>query len=590
MKPSVALVVLDIQESDMLKRLTRNILFFCFFVFSHSASAQLLEYEPALDDDSINFTYNLFEADRFFLQDNFEFAENYYQLCLNQRPENAFVLFRLATISYQNKELASAVNYIDRCLAYNDTNIWYLFLAGNIYTTSKLTVKAEAIFTRLIQKDPSVLDFYICLSDVYIQDKRYKDAIKVYDSIESKFGIDETIIIQKKNLYLTLKNKKKARAEIEKLISAFPDDIQYKRLLSEFYLQTGDIQKSISIYNEILSANPNDGYSHIGLAGCYQYLNNKDKFNSELIYIFKSQDISCEVKVNILVDILRSIKSDNVDDFNNALNLAELLVRYYPEDPDVNTIFADFQMNLGNIDIARTALNKVIENRKDKFEIWRQLLFIEYQLFDWISVYKHSNEAIDYFPNQPFLYYMNGLSSFQLSKNEQAKKSFEFCYGIITKSDPLFIDCLTFLGETYYRLDSKKDAYECFDKVLVADPENIMVLNNYSYYLSLDKENLDKALEMSKITITKEPENSTYLDTYAWILFEKGKYIEALTYIERAVNFDLTHSDVIIEHYGDILYYNDEIESAVEQWKRAKLIGKGNGKLDEKIESHKYIE
>ena len=95
---------------------------------------------------------------------------------------------------------------------------------------------------------------------------------------------------------------------------------------------------------------------------------------------------------------------------------------------------------------------------------------------------------------------------------------------------------------------------------------------------------------MSLKTIQREPENATYLDTYAWILFEMKQYSEALKYIKKAVDYDSTRSGVIIEHYGDILYFNDDTDGAIEQWKRVKTIGNGSDKLDEKIVSGKYIE
>ena len=130
------------------------------------------------------------------------------------------------------------------------------------------------------------------------------------------------------------------------------------------------------------------------------------------------------------------------------------------------------------------ALQKVVETRKDKFGIWEQLLFIDNQLVDWNSMFKHSNEALEYFPNVPVFYFFNGISSYQLSRYEQAKKSLDFGYKILPKNDILQSDYLTFLGEVYYKLDDKEAAYSFFDKLLTVDPDNLMVMNNYSYYHS----------------------------------------------------------------------------------------------------------
>ena len=553
------------------------------------AYCQEPEPDVAVFDDDINYTYNFFEADKNFIDENYDLAESYYQLCLNARPDNPFLFFRLASIALQRRDLNLAESYIDKCIELDPTNEWYLFMAGNIYMYATKYDKAEKIFSQLIDKKPKELNFYACLADVYIQKDNLKKALSVYDLIEKKFGIDENVTIQKKNIYLKLNKKKNAEAELIKLINAYPDEIQFKRVLADFYVQIGDIEKSIAIYKTMLQDDPSDGFSHLGLAVCYHYLKDLDKFFAELKAGFASNVVECGMKVGILVDMTRDQKLLK-EHFDQIFNLAELLIKYYPDDPDANTIYADFQMNKGDIYIARLALQKVIETRKDKYGIWEQLLLIDNQLVDWNSMYKHSSEALEYFPNIPVFYFFNGISSFQLSRYEQAKKSLDFGYKILPKNDMLESDYLTFLGEVYYKLDDKATAYSYFDKLLTVDPDNLMVMNNYSYYLSLDRLDLPKAKSMSFKTIQMEPENATYLDTYAWILFEMHQYTEALKYIQKAVDYDATRSGVIIEHYGDILYFNDDTEGAIEQWKRVKTIGNGSDKLDEKIAAGKYIE
>jgi len=564
-------------------------LLFIFSLFSFFVSfAQVNDSEVVLFDDEINYSYNFFEADKCFLDENYDLSENYYLLCLSQKPDNPFILYRLAAINLKKKELEVSENYIDKCIGISPENEWYLYLAGNIYAINKHYSKAETVFNKLISIKPKEIDFYLSLADLYIDSNELKKALNVYNRIEDKFGIDESISIQKKNIYLKLGNKKKAAAEINKLVTYFPNDTNYKRILADFYMQTGDIKTSISMYIQLISENKNDGFSHLGLAGCYQMLNLDDKMFEELFYAFQSKEVPSNIKVNILV--MQTSHSNSPEDIDKLYQLSEILIKNYPSDPDVNAIYANFQLSKGNLDIARLALENVIKTRKDKYQIWEQILLIDNQLLDWLSMFKHSNEAIEYFPNMPFLYLLNGISAFQLSKIEKAKSSLEFGYKLISKDDPLQSDFLTFLGETNYKLENKQVAYDYFDKLLEIDPENIMVLNNYSYYLSIDKSNLNKAEQMSYKTLKLDPNNSTYLDTYAWILFQMENYSSALEYIKRAVELDITHSAVIIEHYGDILYFNNEKEGALEQWQRAKKIGQQNDKLNEKIETNKYIE
>lgn len=96
---------------------------------------------------------------------------------------------------------------------------------------------------------------------------------------------------------------------------------------------------------------------------------------------------------------------------------------------------------------------------------------------------------------------------------------------------------------------------------------------------------------MSFRTVQAEPDNSTYLDTYAWILFKRGKYSEALPYIEMAVEKDTAKSAVLIEHEGDINAMVGNTEKAVELWKKALELSEDKDKvLIRKIKLKKYID
>jgi tetratricopeptide (TPR) repeat protein len=99
--------------------------------------------------------------------------------------------------------------------------------------------------------------------------------------------------------------------------------------------------------------------------------------------------------------------------------------------------------------------------------------------------------------------------------------------------------------------------------------DNIGCLNNYAYYLSVKGVQLNKAEEMSLRTVKKEPNNATYLDTYAWILFKLHRYSEAKEYIDRTLENDPDSSFVMLEHAGDIYYQAGHKEKAVEFWQKA---------------------
>ena len=139
-------------------------------------------------------------------------------------------------------------------------------------------------------------------------------------------------------------------------------------------------------------------------------------------------------------------------------------------------------------------------------------------------------------------------------------------------------------------MDQMENAYAAYDEALKYNDKNVMVLNNYSYFLSLEKKDLKRAERMSAQCIKLEPDNATYLDTYAWIFFMQGNYSLAKIYIESALGKDRTNSSELVDHYGDILFMSGEKDNAVEQWKKAKELGKESPVLDRKISEGIYIE
>ena len=124
--------------------------------------------------------------------------------------------------------------------------------------------------------------------------------------------------------------------------------------------------------------------------------------------------------------------------------------------------------------------------------------------------------------------------------------------------------------------------------VMAEGKDRLDVLNNYSYYLSLEEKELQKALEMSHRTITTEPDNQTYLDTYAWILFKLGRYEEAKAYAEKIISLDEDMSYVVLHHIGDIFAKCGNIDKAVTYWEMARDAGDETKILNKKIKKRKY--
>ena len=262
-----------------------------------------------------------------------------------------------------------------------------------------------------------------------------------------------------------------------------------------------------------------------------------------------------------------------------------------PEEVDLKLMYGSLLQMQGKLEEAKFQYQLVTEMEPGNAGAWQSLLNLALKGEDIPEVIRICTACMELFPNSPEYYFYLGIAYYQQEKYQEALDTYYAGVAIIPQENlGLKSDFYGQIGDIYYQMDRLPDAYKAYDEALKYNDKNVVVLNNYSYFLSLEKRDLKKAERMSGLCIKLEPDNATYLDTYAWIFFVQGNYTLAKIYIESALEKDTTNSAELVDHYGDILFMCGEKEKAVEQWKRAKELGKSTEVLDQKIERQEYIE
>jgi tetratricopeptide (TPR) repeat protein len=195
-----------------------------------------------------------------------------------------------------------------------------------------------------------------------------------------------------------------------------------------------------------------------------------------------------------------------------------------------------------------------------------------------------------HFPTQGFLNFQLGFAFYLQGNNQEAIRYLEIARGIIKPTDNWNLQLFSMLGDVYHALNRPTESDKAFDQVLLINPTDDHVLNNYSYYLSLRKEHLEKAATMSRQLVDKFPNEGTYLDTYAWVLYQQGNYAEALRYLELAKADEKSQSSAVWEHHGDALYRLGRVNEAVGSWKKAMNLPNASQNLDKKIKMKQIVE
>jgi len=539
------------------------------------------------------------EGEKHFILEDYAKALIYYQKSLDINANNATVYYKIAQVLSQSDkredQLRAAVN-IERALALEKKNKYFYLLAAELYANLTQFDKAAQTYQTMFSELPDTQDHLFELAAVYQYANQKEDAIKTYTRAENFSGINEISSLQKARLYFELGRNEEAIREGEKLINAFPDEEQFVVAVAEMMSQYGVKEKSISYLEKFIAENKPASSAQLLLAGLYRDIKQEDKARQLLITAFNDPDLQLNSKLIVLgtynteLNQAQTKKQSDPGKEKFALELFSILEKQYAEQENIHILGGDLYLTLGKKPEAQKQYLAAIQHGSTTFEVWQNLLYLETQLEQWDNVITHSEQAMEYHPNQAMIYYFNGIGNLRRKKNSEAAEAFEQAKKLAGSTPAMISELNGLLGDTYNASKEYEKSDRAYDEALSFDANNDVVLNNYSYYLSLRKANLEKAEKMSAQLIKNNPDNATYLDTYAWVLFVRGKYKDARKVIEKAINTGLagpTH----FEHYGDILFKLGDVDGAVRQWEKAKnMLTTSNETLNKKIANRKIYE
>jgi len=532
--------------------------------------------------DGADNSHIFIEANKQRLMGNDKEAISLFKKCINIDPGDAASMFELSKLYIAANKMDEALELSEKAAKIDPENDYYQILYANLLQAYEKYNEAAKVYERIIKYNPNNLEYYNMLAVAYLYDSRPEDAINIYNKLEDKVGISEEFSLKKQNIYLQEKKINKAVIELEKLIEHFPQESKYYAILAEMCIANGLEDKALDAYQKIIEIDPNDPYIHFSLADFYRKQGEKEKAFDELKIGFTNPALDIDSKIQILITYytVNEIYSDMKE---QAFELSEIMVETHPDDPKAYSMYGDFLYQDNQFEKAREAFRKVISLDSSKYLVWEQLLFIESELQDNDALLDESNIAVELFPEQPLPYLFAGGAQYQ-------KKNWDECVNVLNKGlyyvveNPLMeAQFYAYLGDAYNQLGDDVKSDEAYDNVLILNPDNDYVLNNYAYYLSLRNENLEKAAKMAKRATELKPNSSANQDTYGWVLYQLGYYEEAKEWIEKAIRNGADSNPVILEHYGDVLWKLGDEEQANTYWIKAKEAGMGSEFLDKKV-------
>ena len=527
------------------------------------------------------------EAEKYYILEDFNKSFVLFQQSLELDPANATAYYRIAQIYLKRNELEKAVFNARHAIELDETNKYFYLLLADMYTKQSKFSEAAATYETMISKCKKADEYLFELAALYIYQEDYSKALDIYNQIEEKFGINEQVIGQKQKLYLKQSNLEMAIAEGQKLIDAFPGESRYVLMLAEILISNNQSEKAIP-YLEDLAQNYQDNERALFmLADYYRKIGDIDKSNTYLNRAFAMNDMDIEPKIQVLASFIQKLPDPGVREL--SLELSTKIIEAHPDDPRSYEVNGDLNLTLGEDQQALSSYKRALELGATNFSTWQNVLQIEVKLEKYADAIDHGEQALELFPNQAAICWFLGTAYMMNKDYDLAVEALERGKMLSSSNEEFQSFFNSQLGDAYNNIEEHEKSDQSYEAALAFDPDNDHVLNNYSYFLSLRKEKLDLAKKMSTKLVARNPDNSTFLDTHAWVLYVRGEYKEAKQYIEKAVA-DKDASGTIIEHYGDILFKLGDIDSAVIQWQRAKGMDESSDLIDKKIADRKLYE
>lgn len=520
---------------------------------------------------------------------NLDASFDLFRHCVDIAPERQEAYYELGSLYMNLKQYDVAIASFEKAVELDSLNYWYnesLFIA--LYSQPNRASEAIHQLESMIVRFPDNMNLQLQLLEMYSQSSEYDKVVALLDKIEDKLGKSEQLSMQKFGAYLEAGQEDKAFREIEDLIKAYPNDLRYQAIMANLYINVGKYKQAGKILDAVLKKEPNNSLALFTLTEYYDKTEQTDKYIDQIRKVILDVNQDTELRLNLMRQYIVKVNSEA----SLVVPLFDEIIETIPEDDQIAMLYTQYLSSIKRDKDTAPVLKHILNIDPTNTAARLMLLSLAIRANDYSEVIEICKEGIISSPESIEFYFYLSVAYHQAGEKEKVLETASKALEVVDASTPSEVvsDFYAIMGDVYHEMGETKKVYEAYDKALELTADNVGVLNNYAYYLSVDRKELDKAEEMSRKTVDKEPKNATFLDTYAWILFELKRYDEAKIYIEQAIENGGDSSSVIVEHAGDIYYMLNDKEAAMKYWLQADSMENPSSKLKLKIKRKKYIQ
>jgi len=514
-------------------------------------------------------------------QKQLEHIDAEYELlhaALNICPNASEAIYEMAIVKLSFSTYSDTLAHsegdslLHRAVELEPANLYYketlaAYMANSAQYREAIRLYEEIADSRLTAETLATLEW------LYKTSGDYAGAIRTLNRLERLEGRSEQVSLEKFQTYLAMKDDEHAYQAIEDLCAEYPLDLRYRVLLGDLYDQHGYHQQALDIYRDVLAAEPDNSYAQISLLAYYKAAGADSLYTNFL----KRVVLNPRTQESARVEAMRAYAIDNIKNKQPeepVVNLFQRIFEQPQDDREMAELYAYYVVEKKMpADSLNAAMRRILSIEPDYTKARLQLLQSVLQENNLQEAVRICRDGELYDPTEVTFYYYEGSILYRQGHDKEALRTLQDGVERINESTDaqLASDIYALLGDVLHEADANEEAYMAYDKALSYNELNLICLNNYAYFLSLEGKKLDKAAQMSRLTVETESENATYLDTYAWILYMQRQYEQARIYINEALRHtaETPENAAIFDHAGDIYFRCGEKATALDLWKRA---------------------
>lgn len=543
------------------------------------------------EDDRVKAEYIFLEAEKQRNMGRDDAFHHLLQYAHSLAPENSAIAYYLgysrlmkSNLSVSDSLFSSSLRMMRKHVDAHPEDKYEAMLYANGNMIANQVQEGLRVLKIQAERNPHSVEVQLSIADAYARLEDYRNAIAAYDSVQQWQGQSVQLSARKVRAYQALNDTVGAIGEMRSLLATAPRNVDYNLAMGNMMLMFGERDSALTYYDKAQQYEPENGATYLAKAQFYNAIGDSVNYDQQTYQALVSKDLDVASKVEVLADYARHLLVAK-DSSARTENLFKVLIEQHPNEPQIRMLFSDYLAAKDDMKGAAEQMDYAVNLDPTDAQAWNRLLVLNIISENYEAAIAAGDRAIELNPNDIELYGYIAPAYYNIKQYDKAievyKKALTAVDSTDTEHRSMFLGGM---GDAKFSMGDTIGAFALYDQAIEIDPNNVSILNNYAYFLTLCNRDLDKAERMSAKTVQAEPQNATFLDTYAWVFYKRKEYTMAQLYIEMAIKNERRPSSDIYDHYGDILLAVGNKQEALKQWKKALELDAGNKELLEKVE------